>query len=244
MDSVCPLLGLVGDAHVAVDGADAGHRCHAEEPPTGIDRATQAQLCLTAAYDRCERYVAFEAGRPGVTPGRLATADGYVSTRLLITPQPAWRGLAGRARRSRSLAVVGGVAGVAAIGITGAALASSLLGSEDPVASTASEPASSTARPTVRPTVTVEPVPTPTAVPTQTPAPTQAASPTPAPVATATPVATPAPATPAPRTYTVVAGDTLALIAERFGTTVAALQAANGIDDPNTINVGQVLVIP
>ena len=61
---------------------------------------------------------------------------------------------------------------------------------------------------------------------------------------TPSPVVTPAP-TPAPQTtYVVVAGDTLALIADRFGTTVAALQAANGIDDPNTINIGQVLVIP
>ncbi len=42
----------------------------------------------------------------------------------------------------------------------------------------------------------------------------------------------------------MVAGDTLALIAERFGTTVAALQAANDIDDPNTLTIGQVLVIP
>jgi LysM repeat protein len=49
---------------------------------------------------------------------------------------------------------------------------------------------------------------------------------------------------PAPQTYTVVEGDTLAIIAQRFGTTVAALQSANGIEDPNTINVGQVLIIP
>jgi len=39
-------------------------------------------------------------------------------------------------------------------------------------------------------------------------------------------------------------GDTLAAIAQRFGTTVAALQQANGIDDPNEIIVGQVLTIP
>jgi LysM repeat protein len=47
-----------------------------------------------------------------------------------------------------------------------------------------------------------------------------------------------------PTTYAVVGGDTLALIAQRFGTTVAALQSANGIDDPDEIVVGQVLVIP
>lgn len=42
-------------------------------------------------------------------------------------------------------------------------------------------------------------------------------------------------------TYTVVAGDTLSGIASRFGTTVAALVAANGITNPNLIHVGQVL---
>jgi LysM repeat protein len=43
---------------------------------------------------------------------------------------------------------------------------------------------------------------------------------------------------------TVVAGDTLRLIAGRCSTTVAALQLANGIANPNLIHVGQVLVLP
>jgi LysM repeat protein len=46
------------------------------------------------------------------------------------------------------------------------------------------------------------------------------------------------------QSYVVAQGDTLAAIAERFGTTVSALQEANGIDDPDEIFVGQVLVIP
>jgi LysM repeat protein len=41
--------------------------------------------------------------------------------------------------------------------------------------------------------------------------------------------------------YTVRAGDTLSAIAERFGTTVAALVAANHLANPNLIYVGQVL---
>jgi len=48
---------------------------------------------------------------------------------------------------------------------------------------------------------------------------------------------------PTPSTYTVVSGDTLSGIAARFGTTVAKLQALNGIKDPNLIHVGQVLKI-
>ncbi|MBE5767322.1 MAG: LysM peptidoglycan-binding domain-containing protein [Clostridiales bacterium] len=42
-------------------------------------------------------------------------------------------------------------------------------------------------------------------------------------------------------TYTVKSGDTLAEIANRFGTTVAALASRNNIANPNRIYVGQVL---
>jgi putative chitinase len=44
--------------------------------------------------------------------------------------------------------------------------------------------------------------------------------------------------------YTVKSGDTLGGIAQRFGTTVSALARANGISNPNRINVGQRLTIP
>lgn len=47
-----------------------------------------------------------------------------------------------------------------------------------------------------------------------------------------------------PGTYTVQPGDTLGIIAARFGVTVDALAAANGILDVNLIDVGQVLAIP
>jgi LysM repeat protein len=46
------------------------------------------------------------------------------------------------------------------------------------------------------------------------------------------------------RTYTVRKGDTMSSIAVKFGITVAQLQAANGISDPNKITVGAVLKIP
>lgn len=44
--------------------------------------------------------------------------------------------------------------------------------------------------------------------------------------------------------YTVKKGDTLSGIARKYGTTVAALAATNGIANPNLIRVGQVLKIP
>lgn len=45
-------------------------------------------------------------------------------------------------------------------------------------------------------------------------------------------------------THSVARGETLAGIASRHGTTVAALAAANGIDDPNHVEAGRRLVIP
>lgn len=45
-------------------------------------------------------------------------------------------------------------------------------------------------------------------------------------------------------TYKVLPGDTLGAIAIRFGVTVAAIAAKNGIANPNNIQAGQVLTIP
>ncbi len=54
------------------------------------------------------------------------------------------------------------------------------------------------------------------------------------------PSPSPAPA----QTYTVQAGDTLSGIANKFGVSVSALAAANGIQNLNLIYAGQVLRIP
>jgi lipoprotein NlpD len=46
-----------------------------------------------------------------------------------------------------------------------------------------------------------------------------------------------------PQTHTVVAGDTLSKIAAQFGVTVADLVAWNGLANPDSIAVGQVLKV-
>ncbi|NLY29612.1 MAG: LysM peptidoglycan-binding domain-containing protein, partial [Firmicutes bacterium] len=43
--------------------------------------------------------------------------------------------------------------------------------------------------------------------------------------------------------YTIRAGDTFFRLAQRFGTTVAASQAANPGVDPNNLQIGQVICI-
>lgn len=53
-----------------------------------------------------------------------------------------------------------------------------------------------------------------------------------------------APAAPATSEYVVQRGDSLGQIAREYGTTVLAIAAANGIDNPSQISVGQRLVIP
>jgi LysM repeat protein len=242
VDRVCPLLGLQGDRRSAIDGVDAGHRCHAEEPPMPLDRQQQARVCLTDAHERCDRYLAHATRNGGLPPARSAMVDGLVSTRLILAPDPAWRGIAGRARRAPVgplLAI--GAAGVA-LGIGGVAVASGIVGDGlgnaggPPVTSVEPSPSAS---PTASPTATPSAVPSPTPTATPSPTPTPTAEPTVAPTAAPTP-----PPPPPQQTYVVQEDDTLAAIAQRFGTTVSALQAANGIDDPDEILIGQVLVIP
>jgi len=76
-----------------------------------------------------------------------------------------------------------------------------------------------------------------TAVPYQTPTP----SLTPSPLPVLTEILFPTPTT---FTYTVVLGDTLSGIAQHFGVTLEALQAANPDVQPTALSVGAKLVIP
>ncbi|NMB46481.1 MAG: LysM peptidoglycan-binding domain-containing protein, partial [Firmicutes bacterium] len=55
---------------------------------------------------------------------------------------------------------------------------------------------------------------------------------------------TPPPGCPNGFLYTIQAGDTFFRLAQRFGTTVAAIQAANPGVDPNNLQIGQVICIP
>lgn len=70
------------------------------------------------------------------------------------------------------------------------------------------------------------------------------ADPPPAGDTPAPPPPTPVPAPTGGSTYTVQRGDYLSAIAQRLGTTTAALAAANNLSNPSLIFAGQVLVIP
>ncbi len=96
------------------------------------------------------------------------------------------------------------------------------------------------------PTLTIPPPPTLTA----TMLPDTAVPPTPSPTATDLPLPTPdsPKVVPTLRTstehYTVRAGDTLAIIARRYGVDVNSVVEANGIANPNLLSIGISLVIP
>jgi LysM repeat protein len=76
-----------------------------------------------------------------------------------------------------------------------------------------------------------EPTVIPTSVPTQAQVPVVLPSPTSSPAA-------------APIEHTVVAGESLSVIAEQYGVTVEAIVEANELTNPDQIVIGQVLVIP
>jgi nucleoid-associated protein YgaU len=86
------------------------------------------------------------------------------------------------------------------------------------------------------------PAPEPEAAPVE-----EAAAEAPAPEPEAPPPPPPPPPAPEPRTYTVVSGDTLWAISERFygdGSQYQRIASASGINNPDLIHPGQVLTIP
>ncbi len=106
---------------------------------------------------------------------------------------------------------------------------------------------------------TARPLPTHTPLPTFTPyvepkvvvpaanTPAYNPTPTPQPKPTPTPPPTPTPKSESGQKvtkYTVQPGDTLSSISQKFGVSMEAIIAANGLKNPNAIYVGQVLTIP
>jgi LysM repeat protein len=231
VDRICPYLALADDGRTVADGFDPEHRCHALSPPAPLERSRQVQLCLTEAHARCERFAAARTAWLAASSGlpRVAPDVDFGRTRLILEPEAAWRSLAtspkGRFTRPAML-----VAAVAAV-VVGLLVLSSLLG----ILNGMLPPASQTPSPSA--SLVESPV-------ASSPPASAAASASVVAAPSATPVATPVPTkVPTQRTYVVQAGDTLNELATRFGTTAQAIRNANGLTG-DTINVGQVLVIP
>jgi LysM repeat protein len=227
VERICPYLALADDGRTVADGFDPEHRCHALSPPAPLERSRQVQLCLTEAHARCERFAAARTAWLAASSGlpRVAPDVAFGRTRLILEPEAAWRSLASSptTRLTRPAMLVAAIA-LAVVALLVLTSLSGIL---------------SGARQVESPTPTLTASPSPSASPLAS-TPTTSIVASPSVVPSAPPIATP---TPAPRTYVVQQGDTLNLIAARFGTTAAAIEAANGLAS-DTINVGQVLIIP
>jgi LasA protease len=103
---------------------------------------------------------------------------------------------------------------------------------------------SSSPQPSLVFTSTPQPSPTPTATPTEEP-PTPTLDPIPVRIS---PTPDDIRATPEFRknteTHVVRYGDTLNYLAHRYGVAMGQIQVANGLQDPNLLAIGQILVIP
>jgi LysM domain-containing protein len=202
---------------------DAAHRCAATGTLTVIEKEYQARFCLTGRHETCERYVSHleQVGPVGPTWRPAAPDATFGSTRLVVEAAP--RSVVGqRPRRLGTAALI--IAGLLLVGVVvgwvGIGGLGGLLGSPPESPS---------------PAASVGASPSTDASASQTPGPSGS------PIASPTgPASTPAPT---PVTYIVQSGDTLNLIAQRFGTTAQAIRDANGLTS-DIIQVGQVLIIP
>lgn len=247
--TACPYLGLRDDPDTHFTYPSTAQGCHSTGQYQRIDLATQATRCLAAAYAECPRYraaqVRLAGGRAPGASGSPGSA-GAAAVRQGATVQLA--DLVARAaeersappRRRRGAAAIGLaaviVAGVA-IGLT-FSLAAGGFGGGAPGPS-GGGPLAASAAPASAPA----PTHPPTASPARTPSPSPSEAP-PSPSPTAEPPSpTPKP-TRAPRTHVVARGETLSMIAAKYGVTVQAIVKANGIKNPSLIVTGTVLIIP
>jgi LysM repeat protein len=227
VDRICPYLALADDGRTVADGFDPEHRCHALTPPAPLERARQVQLCLTEAHARCERFAAARTAWLAASSGlpRVAPDVAFGNTRLVLEPEAAWRNLASspRVRLSRSAAVVAAIALAVVVLLVATSLAGILNGGAPGATETAS------------------PTPSPSPAPSASVAPASVGASASSVASSSAPAITPGPSQ---TTYVVEQGDTLNLIAQRFGTTAQAIADANGMSVTDTINPGEVLIIP
>jgi LysM repeat protein len=236
--SACPYL-LAGDRRARRATAWRGHRCTAVAPPSPLALDKQRRLCLLDEHRTCATFLAARESSAPEEPswatspafaGGLEPVTRWSIVRTTPTILDAGSPVSGALERLSGSLVQVALAGVlvvalAAIGLSQLRPGAAPVGSPSP---TASAPASAPASPP--PTATPAPTSTPPG-PSATPIVTPSPQPTPSPVATG-------------RTYVVQSGDTLWAIAIRFGTTVRAIQDANGLGDSTRLHVGQVLTIP
>ena len=219
-----------------------------DTPSTGKQR----DLCLLPVHLGCATYQAARELEAGATHG-LEPADGglWPETRGAVLALEAVggrrSGLAGAPGRAGSQALLVGLMVVAFIVLALARVTPAGLSGEPPASFAADAagslaPAVESGAPGSAPP-TAAPNPSAAATASGDPGASPAASPSAG--ASAPPAsARPSPSAASGETYKVRSGDTLSSIAIRFGVTVKAIRAANGLGSASLIRPGQELVIP
>jgi hypothetical protein len=229
---ICPYLAAADGAWRSTTVARE-HRCGAVAPPAPLATEKQRRLCLTPDFATCATFEAARAARPighdraPTLPRPMARTTPVVLDhgRLSITVPIL------SSDRSTGQAVL-----IALMALAFAAIVLAKLTSGSPAAASGGSPF---------PGVVVAPASSPQS--SGGPAASAAIDPTAVPPASggtdgsAGPDASTAPAT---RSYKVKSGDTLVGIAAKFGTTPKAISNLNGISDPSSLKIGQVLKIP
>ena len=185
------------------------------------------QLCLTEAHARCERFEAARTAWLAASSGlpRVAPDVAFGRTRLVLEPEAAWRNLASSPRNRLSGPAI--LVAAIALAVVGLLVFTSLFGILNGGPATEGE--------TPSPSPSLSASPEASVPPANSEAPASAIGTSTPPTETSAPPQT---------TYVVKEGDTLNEIALRFGTTAQAIADATGIEVTDTINPGDVLVIP
>ena len=242
--AVCPYL-MSADGRWRASTPAREHRCTVVTPPAILAAEKQRRLCLSPEHVACSTYLA-AIDQTGLADASPATRDDRRPARPVARTAPLVLDHGRLAISMPALNVERGAGQgglVALMAVAFAAIVVARLSGGGPGLTPAQVGVGASASPSVAasraPATSQAPVPSQpvagSAAPTVTLVPTEV-EPTPEP-----PDAT---AAPAARTYEVRSGDTLGGIAREFGTTVKVLQELNGIENPRTLRVGQVLQLP
>ena len=243
IEDICPYL-VASDGGWRSASPNRDHRCTAVDPPAPLATEKQRTLCLVGGHQACPAFRAARASRasmlaPGQDPALVAAADAARRPVARATP----------------VVLEGPRLNIGGMGSGGWAISQwalvglMILAFVVVLAARFSTPGAATASPSPVPTASPSPTPTPTPrpSPTATPIPSGSGA-LPAgsgavPSAAAPSQAAGSPAPVARTTYRVKSGDTLVGIAATYGTTVAAIQALNGLTGSD-LKIGQLLKIP
>lgn len=232
MERICPYLRSV-DGTWRADRPDPDHRCSSQSPPAHLPLLAQERLCLSSAHGRCEWFRQAEARH-----ALVLEQDGIARQRVLGARfRPAVRSvpialdalIGPETNRSRGFAASPRIrfgAGLAVLVLLSLGVLLVLAGGQGGPAATPPPVAASRVPPSSDPGTLSSPTPTPSADRSPAPA-TESPSPTPGLVY-----------------YEVQEGETLKMIADRFGIRRNRIAAVNDLGSPPRVEAGLVIALP